>query len=137
MACQIRHAKFTAEAWKSKSTLDIISRIAGVDLVPVIDYEIGHINISVPGTIKENKEGVLVAEDDGKAVVDWHRDSYPFVCVLMMSDTAGMVGGETALKMGTGEIMKVRGPTKVITSCSIASLYQVLTNTGLCCRPAR
>jgi hypothetical protein len=120
MACQIRHAKFTAEAWKSKSTLDIISRIAGVDLVPVIDYEIGHINISVPGTIKENKEGVLVAEDDGKAVVDWHRDSYPFVCVLMMSDTAGMVG-----------------PTKVITSCSIASLYQVLTNTGLCCRPAR
>lgn len=81
--------------------------------MPVIDYEIGHVNISVPGKIKENEEGVLIAEDDHKAVVDWHRDSYPFVCVLMMSDTAGMVGGETALKTGSGDIVKVRGPTKV------------------------
>jgi hypothetical protein len=81
--------------------------------VPVIDYEIGHINISIPGLVTKNSEGVVIAEDDGKAVVDWHRDSYPFVCVLMMSDTTGMVGGETALKAGNGGIMKVRGPTKV------------------------
>lgn len=108
-----RHAKFVTEAWKNPQTLGIISRIAGIELVPVIDYEIGHINISIPGALKENSEGVLVAEDDGKAVVDWHRDSYPFVCVLMMSDTTGMVGGETALRTGTGGIMKVRGPTKV------------------------
>lgn len=108
-----RHAKFVAEAWKNPQTLEIISRIAGIELVPVIDYEIGHINISIPGAIKENSEGILIANDGGEAVVDWHRDSYPFVCVLMMSDTTGMVGGETALKTGTGGIMKVRGPTKV------------------------
>ncbi len=108
-----RHAKFVAEAWKNRETLEIISKIAGIDLVPVIDYEIGHINISVPGAIKKDKDGVMTAEEKCKAVVDWHRDSYPFVCVLMMSDTTGMVGGETALKTGTGGVMKVRGPTKV------------------------
>lgn len=55
----------------------------------------------------------MIAEDDNMPVVGWHRDSYPFVCVLMMSDTTGMLGGETALRTGTGEIMKVRGPSKV------------------------
>jgi hypothetical protein len=84
----------------------------GVDLVPLIDYEIGHINISVPGSVKMNDAGDLVAEDQNP-VVDWHRDSYPFVCVLMMSDVTGMIGGETALKTGTGDIKKVRGPEKV------------------------
>src|ERR1700731_1987420 len=46
-----RHAKFVAEGWKSQQILEIISRIAGIDLVPVIDYEIGHINISIPSAI--------------------------------------------------------------------------------------
>lgn len=86
-----------------------MSKIAGVELVPVMDYEIGHINISVPGS----KNNIFNDADDEEAVVGWHRDSYPFVCVLMMSDTTGMVGGETALKTGTGAIKKVRGPTRV------------------------
>lgn len=38
--------------------------------------------------------------DDIKAVVGWHYDSYPFVCVLMLSDTTEMIGGETCLRMG-------------------------------------
>lgn len=78
-----------------------------------MDYEIGHVNLSIPGEKKEFDSQKLICEDDGEAVVGWHRDSYPFVCVLMMSDTTGMVGGETALRTGTGEIKKVRGPSKV------------------------
>lgn len=70
-----------------------------------MDYEIGHINLSVPGMIQDQSM-------DDEAIVGWHRDSYPFVCVLMMSDTTDMVGGETALRTGTGEIKKVRGPRK-------------------------
>ena len=31
----------------------------------------------------------------------------------MLSDCTGMVGGETALRTGDGEIVKVRGPQKV------------------------
>ncbi|TVY14862.1 hypothetical protein LARI1_G006696 [Lachnellula arida] len=104
-----RHGKFTFNAWKHPETLAIISKIAGIELVPVIDYEIAHINLSVPGDKKELAEGT---NDDDDAIVGWHRDSYPFVCVLMMSDTTNMVGGETALKTGTGEIRKVRGPSK-------------------------
>lgn len=101
-----RHGKFIFEAWKHPETLAIVSKIAGVDLVPVMDYEIGHINLSVPG----DKSKI---EDQEEAIVGWHRDSYPFVCVLMMSDTTHMLGGETALRTGTGEIKKVRGPSKV------------------------
>src|SRR5436190_21144100 len=102
-----RYGKFIFEAWKHPQTLAIISNIAGVDLVPVIDYEIGHVNISV-------LQGGPDSPDVQKPVVDWHHDSYPFVCVLMLSDTEDMVGGETALETGTGDIMKVRGPEKVI-----------------------
>lgn len=86
-----------------------MSKIAGIDLVPVIDYELGHINISV-----EQPGSTNIPEEDQPAVVGWHRDSYPFVCVLMMSDTTNMRGGETALKKKDGGIMRVRGPEKVI-----------------------
>jgi hypothetical protein len=116
---EFRHGKFIFEAWKHPETLAIMSKIAGVDLVPVMDYEIGHINMSVPGTIESD----MICKDE-EAIVGWHRDSYPFVCVLMMSDTTGMVGGETALKTGSGEIMKVRGPQKVrSTSFSMRAQY--------------
>ncbi|TGO28963.1 hypothetical protein BPAE_0020g00080 [Botrytis paeoniae] len=106
------HGKFIYEAWKHPETLAIISKIAGVDLVPVMDYEIGHVNLSVPGKKRNHDSSVLISEEDEKPIVGWHRDSYPFVCVLMMSDTTGMVGGETALRTGFGDIKKVRGPSK-------------------------
>lgn len=34
-------------------------------------------------------------------------DSYPYVCVLMLSETDGMIGGETYIKKGNGEAQKV------------------------------
>lgn len=105
-----RHAKFVAEAWKHPETLKLISKVAGIDLVPVIDYEIGHINIAVDQA--KNDSGIDAGEEQ-PAVVGWHRDSYPFVCVLMMSDTKDMRGGETALKKANGDIVRVRGPEKV------------------------
>lgn len=36
-----------------------------------------------------------MAEQDKDAVVGWHKDSYPFVCILLLSDTSQMVDGET------------------------------------------
>lgn len=115
MTDDFRHGKFIFEAWKHPETLAIMSKIAGVELVPVMDYEIGHINMSVPGSKQQYDKNALISEDDEEAIVGWHRDSYPFVCVLMMSDTTNMIGGETALRTGTGEIKKVRGPSKVST----------------------
>lgn len=75
-----------------------------------MDYEIAAINISV------NNQTVAITNPDNDndlPAFAWHRDSYPFVCVTMLSDCTGMVGGETALKTASGEIMKVRGPAMV------------------------
>jgi hypothetical protein len=122
----LRYAPFAYDAWTNPSTLAIISKIAGVDLVPAVNYDIGHINFSVKSTeetraeraeiesqkrIFDEDEGIAGCPwEDDKPVVSWHTDSYPFVCVLMLSDCTDMVGGETALRTGTGEILKVRGP---------------------------
>jgi hypothetical protein len=123
-ACQVRgyaskYAPFTYDAWHNPEVLSIVSKIAGVDLIPTMDLEIGHINISVKSERQAQSEREQVAhqtksqDEDDKPVVGWHNDSYPFVCVTMLSDCTGMVGGETALRTATGNIMKVRGPQMV------------------------
>ncbi|KAI0130488.1 hypothetical protein BJ170DRAFT_620291 [Xylariales sp. AK1849] len=128
--CQLRgfankYAPFTYDTWKSPETLAIISKIAGIDLVTEMDFEIAHINISVKTEEEKQKEieahidrlqyeadeGIAGCPwEDDSPIVGWHRDSYPFVCVTMLSDCTNMIGGETALRTGDGEIMKVRGP---------------------------
>jgi hypothetical protein len=78
-----------------------------------MDFEIGHINISVnnePASDIQRKDEPL---GDGLSSVAWHYDSYPFVCVVMLSDCTGMIGGETALRTPTGEVIKIRGPAMV------------------------
>jgi len=122
------YAPFVYDAWKSPETLAIVSKIAGVDLVPQMDFEIAHINISMQtdeqkldalAAVAEKKsreadEGVAGCPwEDDKPIVDWHTDSYPFVCVTMLSDCTHMIGGETALRTGNGEVMKIRGPQMV------------------------
>lgn len=90
-------------------------------------YEIGHTNIQmgpegrgdifniplsaespVPLKFSEATHG---DDDLARPTVYWHHDSYPFVCVVSLSvplDT--QTGGETALKMGDGSILKVASP---------------------------
>ncbi|KAI1779828.1 hypothetical protein F4818DRAFT_154723 [Hypoxylon cercidicola] len=128
--CQLRgfankYAPFVYDVWKNPETLAIISKVAGIDLVTEMDFEIGHINISVKSEAEKQEELQAFSDraqfeadegiagcpwEDNKPIVDWHTDSYPFVCVTMLSDCTTMIGGETALRTGTGEVMKVRGP---------------------------
>lgn len=112
-----KYAPFVYDAWKHPATLRAVSQIAGIDLALQFDYEIGHINLSFK--TEEQKERELRAyhsnessntPSDDAPIVGWHRDSYPFVCVAMLSDCSSMIGGETALRTGTGEVLKVRGP---------------------------
>lgn len=111
-----RRAPFTYDAWYSPEVIARVSEIAGVELVPSFDFEIANINIS----INDQNIQLGVYEDkpdhDRTSAVAWHYDSFPFVCVTMLSDCTGMVGGETALRKPDGEIMKVRGPTMVCSS---------------------
>lgn len=82
-----------------------MSQIAGIDLVPAFEYEIANTNIFFSDGEGQEKEG-----DVGFA---WHYDSFPFVLVTMLSDCTKMVGGETAIKKGNGDVLKVRGPSMV------------------------
>jgi hypothetical protein len=106
-----------------------VSKIAGVDLIPVMNMEIAHVNISVESVQAAQNELDSIApaspecperpnkarrlDDNDKPVVGWHKDSYPFVCVTMLSDCTNMTDGETALRTATNEVLKVRGPEKV------------------------
>ena len=93
-----------------------------------MDFEIGHVNISVKSESQVVKELNNIDQRDSseckrdfagrnyegdKPIVDWHTDSYPFVCVTMLSDCTNMRGGETALRTGHGAIMKLRSPQMV------------------------
>ncbi|KAI9899855.1 hypothetical protein N3K66_004117 [Trichothecium roseum] len=107
-------APFTYDAWHSPELVKAVSQVAGVDLVPSMDFEVANINIAVnnqsaPATAP-TPEGKDAPLGDGLSSVAWHYDSFPFVCVVMLSDCTDMVGGETALRTPSGEIMKVRGP---------------------------
>jgi hypothetical protein len=91
-----------------------------------MEFELGHINVSVKSD--EEAQGELDADqrskkegnitggtpEDDKPIISWHHDSYPFVCVTMLSDCSGMIGGETVLRTGDGGTIKVRGPQMVI-----------------------
>ncbi|KAF4120100.1 hypothetical protein GMORB2_3511 [Geosmithia morbida] len=106
-------APFTYSAWKSPDLISSISQVAGIDLVPSMDFEIANINISIG---EGNEQATVTMVDhsplgDGLSAVAWHYDSFPFVCVVMLSDCANMIGGETAIRTPGGDILKVRGPS--------------------------
>lgn len=58
----------------------------------------------VNGNVVEKEENV------DEAIVPWHRDSHPFVCVVMLSNAEFMTDGETEMQKGDGTTMKVRSP---------------------------
>jgi hypothetical protein len=54
----------------------------------------------------------ITDNDDNVPAFAWHYDSFPFVCVTMLSDCSNMIGGETAIRLPNGSIKKVRGPAQ-------------------------
>ncbi|CEL00452.1 hypothetical protein ASPCAL00052 [Aspergillus calidoustus] len=124
----VKHSQFIKDFWTHPETMRIVSDACGVPLEIVMPTEIAHTNIQVEGaTISEMTSNLkvepsveqldLTPEDraydplkDESSIIPWHYDSYPYVCVLMLSETHGMVGGETYIKKGNGEAQKVEGP---------------------------
>lgn len=106
-----RKAPFCFAVWHSPEVLKIISDIAGIELYPSFDYETANINFSI-----NDQNVATVGSGDQASSVAWHYDSVPFVCVVMASDCTGMVGGETAIRLPSGEVRKVRGPSMVRTN---------------------
>ena len=130
-----RYAPFIHSFWHSPEVLKIISENAGIDLVPVMDYEISHTNVQLGpdgfvgvcttpveppvateeaiATFEKDQPKPETKTDQTKPVIEWHKDSHPFVCVVMLSDGQHMVGGETELECGNGRSVKVKAPQMV------------------------
>lgn len=127
-----RYAPFIYQFWRSPELLKIVSDIAGVELVPALDYEICHTNVQLgPGGLdmvrntpieppeasdeaieqfEKDKPDMRGVTDQTKPIIEWYRDSHPWVCVVMLSDARHMSGGETELMKGDGTTLKVKAP---------------------------
>ena len=134
-----RYAPFIHQFWHSPEVLEIVSKMAGVELVPAMDYEISHTNVQLNSEDSEGieeirrtpvqppvatEESIRKSEDakkirkqavtdQSKPIIEWHKDSHPWVCVVMLSDARHMSGGETELMKGDGSTIKVRAPQMV------------------------
>lgn len=64
---------------------------------------------AIPLPPSESAAAIAKSEFDDVPIDAWHKDEAPVVCVLMLSDTSTMQGGETAIKTGDGSIVKSRG----------------------------
>jgi len=109
-----KYAPFTYEAWNHPRTMEIMSKMSEVELEHMFDYEVAHSNISIKQPTTKILDSNLECDDPTQipAIVSWHYDSPQFVCVLMMSETDQMIGGETSLLMGDGKVAKVENPKK-------------------------
>ncbi|KAF7554889.1 hypothetical protein G7Z17_g2627 [Cylindrodendrum hubeiense] len=127
-----KYTPFIQSFWNSPEVLAIVSNIAGVDLVPAMNYEICHTNIQLgsdglegvratpvvppiattePAATSESSQGPANEKTSyDNPIVNWHKDSHPFVIVVMLSDARSMEGGETVLMGGDGKTLSVRAP---------------------------
>lgn len=83
------HAPFIFAAWTHPETVAIVSKLAGVDLVPWGDYEIAHINLSFKDEEQVKAELTAIEQEqsqtaacnhkassqDNVPIVGWHQDS--------------------------------------------------------------
>ncbi|KIW64668.1 hypothetical protein PV04_09586 [Phialophora macrospora] len=118
-------AKFTLQAWKHPATQAAIDRAAGFALRPLNKVgDLAMLNIQlgpegVPGVYKltetpspaQSALEIKKSKYDSVPIDSWHKDQVPVVCVVMLSDSRTMEGGETAIKTGDGSIVKVKSPT--------------------------
>jgi len=152
-----RYVPFIHQFWTSPEVLGIVSELAGVDLIPVFDYDICHVDVQMPPGGKKavkdtpikppmateeamqafqaRESGELSKRDSEtdldrtseKTIVPWHKDSYPFVLVVMLSDAQHMTDGETELMKGDGTTMKVRSPGMVSNLPDFSSCLWMIT----------
>ncbi|KAH9207756.1 hypothetical protein DL95DRAFT_373962 [Leptodontidium sp. 2 PMI_412] len=116
-------ATWINKAWNHPATVDCVSKAFGLPLKLLgRKGETGYCNVQLgpeglAGVYKlgEVPSGPLEASATSESQFDkimtdaWHRDSTQISCVVMLSDTSAMDGGETAIRIGDGSILKARG----------------------------
>ncbi|KAF7195061.1 hypothetical protein HII31_03529 [Pseudocercospora fuligena] len=115
-------ADFIKQAWYHPATQAAINQAFGTALKPVRRHcDVGYVNVQLG---PDGRDGVYKytefpsppkTESEEKSLWDevpidaWHKDQVPVVCVMMLSDTSSMDGGETAVRLGNGKVVKARG----------------------------
>ncbi|KAG9966685.1 hypothetical protein KCU61_g67, partial [Aureobasidium melanogenum] len=117
-------SKFVSDFWTHPRTVSIISDALGIKVEAIMPTEIGHTNIQVSGPgdvlgqlrVQPSQEALPLTDEEeaydplsGSSVIPWHVDSYPYVCIIMLSDTTHMKGGETYIS--GKDIQAVKGPS--------------------------
>lgn len=121
-----QEATFIKQAWYHPATQAAINYAFGAALKPLPrESDVGYVNVmlgkeGLAGVYKMNENPaaplpparlseIQRSEYDDIPVDAWHKDMVPVVCVVMLSDTSTMEGGETAIRRGDGSIVKARG----------------------------
>ncbi|KIM94612.1 hypothetical protein OIDMADRAFT_34627 [Oidiodendron maius Zn] len=110
------YAPFIYQFWSSPEVLKIISEHAGVKLLPVLGSGgLDAVRNTPIKPLKATPEAIAALQknepkqEGGKEkanIIEWHHGSYPFVCVVMLSDARHMSSSET----GNGDILLVKAP---------------------------
>ncbi|KAL9941871.1 hypothetical protein ACHAP6_002823 [Verticillium nonalfalfae] len=75
-------APFIYDAWNSPEVLSGISEVAGIEIVPVFDIDIGNVNISF-----DDQTGTTTGDETAAEQVPafaWHYDSFPFGTAIVL-----------------------------------------------------
>jgi hypothetical protein len=124
-----QEASFIKQAWYHPATQAAIDEAFGAALTPLRRHcDVGYANVQLgseglqgiyaydevppkgmPATSTSTQAAAQECTWDRVPIDSWHKDQVPVVCVVMLSDTSTMVGGETAVHLGNGNVIKARG----------------------------
>lgn len=85
----------------------------------------GRLEILLSSRLLLDKARERAVTDQTWPIIEWHEDSHPWVCVVMLSDARHMSGGETELMKGDGTTIKVKAPQMVSFLCKTPTSYTV------------
>lgn len=100
------YSRFIDQLWSSPELSALLSAVSGVALKPhPMKLERAHVNIQKAHSSTVPAAGAPVANQSAleveapQPVFDWHLDSQPFVCIVMLSDPPDdAIGGQTMVR---------------------------------------
>eukprot|EP00948_MAST-09A_sp_MAST-9A-sp1_P001343 g1343.t1 len=110
-----KYSPFINDLWKTPELSSILSAAAGLALkCHPMDYEIAHINVQdnvAEQQRSETENRATSKNEEPEPVFGWHRDSQPFVCIVMLSDIpADAQGGATHVRRKDGSEIALQFP---------------------------
>lgn len=100
------YSRYIDQLWSSPELSALLSAVSGVALKPhPMKLERAHVNIqkahspNVPAVAPAAKIQNELETEPPQPVFDWHLDSQPFVCIVMLSDPPeDAIGGQTMVR---------------------------------------